>query len=81
MELQAWKMANSMIRSWILNVIDPKLQTSITCVDTTIFMWENLRKHCVMCNTPKIHQLKAKIVECKQGGSEVVEFYSRLMGL
>lgn len=25
LELQAWEMANSMICSWILNVIDPKL--------------------------------------------------------
>jgi len=29
----------------------------------------------------RIHQLKAKIASCKQGGLEVIEFYSKLMGL
>jgi len=32
-------------------------------------------------NAQKIVQLKAKFVECKQGGADVVEFYSKLMGL
>jgi len=32
-------------------------------------------------NVLKIHQLKTKLAECKQGGSEVMGFFSRLMGL
>jgi len=28
-ELSAWEIVNSMITSWILNVIDPKLHTSV----------------------------------------------------
>ena len=38
-------------------------------------MWENLRKRYAVANTPKIHQLKAEIAACQQGGLEVVEFY------
>ena len=73
-------MTNSMVCSWILNVIEPKLRTSIAYVDTTMLMWTNLKKHYVVSNVPKIEQLKTKLAECKEGGSEVVEFFSRVMG-
>jgi len=80
-ELQAWEMANSMVCSWILNVIEPKLRTSVAYVDTAMHMWTSLKKCYAVSNVPKIHQLKTKLSECKQGGSEVVDFFSRLMGL
>jgi len=44
LELQTWEIANSVICSWILNVIDPKVQTSITYVETMELTWENLKK-------------------------------------
>ena len=34
-----------------------------------------------MANVPKIHKLKANIADCKQGGLDVVEFYSKLSNL
>ena len=61
--------------SRIINVIDPKLRTSIAYVETTELMWENLKKRYTVSNAPKIHQLKTKLVDCKQDGLEVVEFY------
>jgi len=33
-ELSAWEIVNSMITSWILNIIDLKLHTSITYIDS-----------------------------------------------
>ena len=44
-------------------------------------MGENLAKRYAIANTPKIHQLKTDLASCKQGGLEVVEFYSKLMEL
>jgi len=41
-ELNAWQMVNSMIYSWIINVIDLKLITSVTYAKTASGMWENL---------------------------------------
>jgi len=70
-----------MICSRIINVIDPKLHTSVADAETAYEMWENLRKHCAVANTPKIHQLKTDLAACKQGSLEVVEFYSKLMGM
>ena len=80
-KLQAWEMSNSMICSWILNIIIPKLRNHIACIDTEELMCKNLKKRYAISNAPKILQLKTKLAECKQGGTEVVEFYSKLMEL
>jgi len=77
----AWEMVNLMICYWIINLIDPKLHTSIDYVETVVVMWENLRKIYAVAKTPKIHQLKTDIVKCKHRGLDVVEFYSKLMGM
>ena len=74
-------MVNSMITSWILNVIDPKLHTSVAYEDTGHKMWVNIQKRYLVINVPRIHQLKVEIASCKQGSMEVVEFYLKLMGL
>jgi len=81
MKKNAWNMVNSMITSWILNVIDSKLHTSVAYEDTTHRMWVNIQKRSFVINVPRIHQLKAKIASCKQGTMEVVDFYSKLTGL
>ena len=54
---------------------------TIVYCDTAKDMWDDLRKRYGMANTPKIHQLKANIVNCKQGDMDVGEFYSKLVNL
>ena len=78
-ESHAWDMANSMLCSWILHVIDPKLIMTIAYCDTAKAMWDGLRKRYDMANTPKIHQLKADITNCKQGDMDIGEFYAKLV--
>jgi len=34
-----------------------------------------------MANAPKIHQLKVNLIECKQGGMDVVDYYGRFVNL
>ena len=80
-EANAWTIVNSMITSWIIDVINPKLDTSIAYADSAQAIWENIRKRYAVPNIPKIHQLKAEITLCKQGSLKVVEFFSKLMGL
>lgn len=75
-ELNTREMVNSMIC-----VIDPKLHNSVTCADTAYAMWENLQKRYAVANAPNIYPLETDLALCKQGGLEVVEFYSRLMGM
>lgn len=74
-------MINSIICLWILNVVNPKLHTSIAYADTAQDMWTNSQKRYVVGNTPKIHQLKADLAACKQGELDIVDFYSKLSGM
>ena len=74
-------MTNSMLCSWLLNVIDPKLRMSVAYSGTAKVMWDDMKKQYAMVNTPKIHQLKANIANSKQGDLEVGEFYSKLTNL
>ena len=50
-------------------------------IKTAQLMWEDLKKHFAVANTPKIHQLKVSIVECKQGGMDIVDYYARSIEL
>jgi len=41
-EIKACEMVNSMICSWIVNIVNPKLHPSIAYGDTARNMWTNL---------------------------------------
>ena len=78
-EANAWDMANSMLCSWILNIIDPKLRMTMAYCDIAYGMWEDLKKCYSVANATKIHQLKVAIANCKQSTNpDVGEFYSKL---
>ena len=74
-------MVNSMLCSWLLNIIEPKLRMSIAYSDMTKIMWDNFKKRYATANTPKIHQLKTDVANCKQGDLDVGECYSKLVHL
>ena len=61
----AWEMVNSMITSWIMNVIDLKLHGSIAYINSPHAMWQNIRKRYSVPNIPRIHKLKVEIASCK----------------
>ena len=79
--LQVWEMVNSMVSSWSLNVVHPRLRTSVAYTNTGKAMWETLRKHYAIDNALQIHQLKTSIANCNQGGLSVVEFYAKIKDL
>ena len=64
-EGKAWIMINSMITSWLMNMIDPRLHTGFAYVKSAKKLWENIHRRYLVPNVPKIHQLKAQIVSCK----------------
>ena len=70
-----------MVSSWLINVIDLKLRTSVAYVETTEGMRQNLKRQYVVANARKVHQREADVRTCKQGGLLVVEFFSKLMGV
>ena len=80
-ECHAWNIVNLMLCSWLLNIVDPKLRMTIVYSEAANIMWDDLKKPYDSANTPKIHQLKAYIANCKQGTLEIGEFYSKLVNL
>ena len=80
-EMDAWEMANSMLFSRLLNVIDPKLRMSVAYSDAALIVWEDMRKRYAMANTPKVHQFKANLANYKQGDLDIRGFYSKLAHL
>ncbi|XP_074288123.1 uncharacterized protein LOC141613288 [Silene latifolia] len=67
-----------MLRPWIQNVIDPKLHPGITFSQSIKDVWDELRERYSAGNTPRVHQLKSELNECKQGRDSGVEYYTRL---
>jgi len=64
-EANARDMTNLMLCSWLVNVIEPKLRMSVAYSDRAKLMWEDMKKRYALANTPKIHQFKAHISNCK----------------
>ena len=64
-----------------MNVIDPKLHPSVAYVDSAQRMCDNTQKRYSVSNVPRIHQLQAAIASPNQEGSDVVDFFSKLMSL
>ena len=79
--MDAWDRVNSMMCSWILNSINPKLHSTLPYIDTTKELRDDLEKRYSTPNTPKIYQLKDDIASCKQGGLDIAEFYSKLRNM
>jgi len=80
-EKDAWMMVNSTICSWLLNVTDPKLRSTIAYTHVAKTMWDDIKKRYGSSDIPKKHSLKTKIANCKQGkGMSVVDYYSELVG-
>ena len=74
-------MVNSTICSWLLNIIDPKLRSTVAYTHITKTMWDDIKKRYNSSDMPKKHSLKTKIANCKQGeGMSAVDYYFKLVG-
>ena len=67
-EFESWDMINSLVCSWIINVIDPKFHASMAYAESAKVTWDDLKRRYAVANAPKISQLKYEIAPCKQGG-------------
>ena len=78
-ETDAWDLINSMLCSWLLNIIDPMLCLTVAYIEMAHGIWEDLKKRYSVANLLRIHQLKAAVANCKQGTLDIGEFYNKLM--
>ncbi|KAL2922825.1 Retrovirus-related Pol polyprotein from transposon TNT 1-94 [Bienertia sinuspersici] len=81
-KLLDWETVNSMLVSWLLRSIDPKLAVSIPFFDEAKKLWNYLEKRYCVANGPRLQQLRAAITDCRQSkGMSVQDYYTKLMGL
>ncbi|RVX21457.1 hypothetical protein CK203_001882 [Vitis vinifera] len=80
-ELNAWEACNSMIISWMFNVIDKSLHSSVASAQTAKDMWEDLKERYAVGNAPRVHQLRSEIVNLKQEGMTVAAYYAKIKGM
>ncbi|KAJ8623102.1 hypothetical protein MRB53_031631 [Persea americana] len=77
-----WDTVNSMIVSWIMRTLDPKLAASIPFHDEAKRLWDYLEKRFCVANGPRLQQLRTDITNCKQTSNmSIDDYYTRLMGL
>lgn len=77
-----WETVNSMLVSWILRSMDPKLAASMPYFDEAKRLWDYLEKQFCISNGPRLRQLRSKITDCKQTkGMTVEDYYNTLMAL
>ena len=76
-----WDTVNSMIVSWLLRSIDPKLVSTIPFHDEARNLWAYLERRYCVANGP-LKQLRAAITECRQGKTQSLEdYYTKLISL
>ncbi|KAL2905464.1 Retrovirus-related Pol polyprotein from transposon TNT 1-94 [Bienertia sinuspersici] len=75
-----WKTVNTMLVSWILKSIDPKIAASIPYFEEATPLWNYLAKRFCESSRPRLQQLRASITNCHQSKDMSVEdYYTTLM--
>ncbi|KAF9682405.1 hypothetical protein SADUNF_Sadunf05G0105600 [Salix dunnii] len=77
-DLEDWWTINSLLVSWIRNTIEPTLQSTISHVEIVQELWKDLEDRFFITNRPRIQQLKSALTECKQKGSNIMDYYGKL---
>jgi hypothetical protein len=80
-DLEDWWTNNSLLVSWIMNTIEPSLRSTISHMEVAKDLWDDIKERFSIANGPRIQQLKAELVECKQRGLTIVTYYGKLKKL
>ncbi|KAL2904470.1 Retrovirus-related Pol polyprotein from transposon RE1 [Bienertia sinuspersici] len=81
-KLLNWETVNSMLVSWILRTLDPKVAASLPFHDSAQALWLYLQKRYCVANGPRLQQLRANITDCRQTKSMTVEdYFTKIMAL
>ncbi|PNX93517.1 retrovirus-related Pol polyprotein from transposon TNT 1-94 [Trifolium pratense] len=80
-DLEDWWTNNSLLVSWIMNTIEPSLRSTMSHMEVAMDLWNDIKERFSIANGPRIQQLKAELVECKQKGLTIVTYYGKLKKL
>ncbi|XP_021732651.1 uncharacterized protein LOC110699455 [Chenopodium quinoa] len=80
-DFDQWGIVNSMLVAWIVNTLDVSVRSTVRFPDHVKSLWDNLRDRYSLGNGPRILELKAQIVDCKQRGRPVAVYFGELRKL
>ena len=70
-----------MIVGWIRTSIEPRVRSTVTFIQDSHKLWENLRKRFSVGNKVRIHHLKEQLAVCRQEGQAVIDYFRCLSKL
>ncbi|XP_065881032.1 uncharacterized protein [Euphorbia lathyris] len=70
-----------MLVAWVYNTLDTSIRSTVSLPDNVKTMWDDLHDRFSLGNGPRIHEIKNQIVDCKQCGRPLVDYYSDLKQL
>ncbi|CAO2813783.1 unnamed protein product [Amaranthus hypochondriacus] len=80
-DFDRWGIVNSMLVAWIVNTLDVSVRSTVRFPDHVKSLWDDLRDGYSLGNGPRILELKAQIIDCKQRGRPVAVYFGELRKL
>ncbi|KAL5564170.1 hypothetical protein UlMin_027334 [Ulmus minor] len=74
----SWRRCNSMISSWIINVVAKDIADSLLYLDSAFVIWKDLFDRFSQGNGPRIFQIKKQLSSLSQGSLDVSSYYTKL---
>ncbi|KAL5566920.1 hypothetical protein UlMin_030084 [Ulmus minor] len=75
---KAWFRCNSMISSWIINVVTRDIIDSLLYLDSAYEIWRDLCDRFSQENGPRVFQIKKQIFSLFQGSLDVSCYFTKL---
>lgn len=72
-----WSRCNSMVKAWLLNVVNKEIYDSILYYEDAAEMWNDLFLRFRVSNLPRKYQLEQAISNLKQGNLDLSAYYTK----
>ncbi|GAU46826.1 hypothetical protein TSUD_100440 [Trifolium subterraneum] len=77
----AWDRCNTVIISWLSNLVEPEISQSILWMDTAAEIWKELKDRFYQGDVFRISDLQEEIYTLRQGDSTISTYYTRMKKL
>ncbi|KAK3001372.1 hypothetical protein RJ639_022154 [Escallonia herrerae] len=77
-----WRTENAVVKSWLINSMDPKLSSNYIRFPTTKAAWDAIATtYFDGPDTSQVYDLKRKVTRIRQGEGSIETYYNNLQGL
>lgn len=76
-----WNRCNSMVKSWLLNVVNQEIYDSILYFNDASEIWIDLLKRFHISNLPRKYQLEQEILTLRQGSFDLSTYFTKMKTL